>query len=89
MTNPVEVRTCDNGTHQTVIHRTEGLGTVGIICAAISFCCLLGIGGVAWMVGIELNKQTAELHDLRAWRDVHNNDIGALKAKLAALEKPH
>lgn len=70
---------------QTVTYRTEGMGTFGIICTAIAFCCMLSIAGVAWMVSIELNKQTAELHDLRAWRDVHNNDISQLKSKVSDL----
>jgi len=72
----------DAGSHkQTIIHRTEGMGMIGLICASVAFCCLLGVGGVAWMVGIELSKQTADLHDLRAWRDIHAQRISALEAQ--------
>jgi hypothetical protein len=66
---------------QVVIHKTEGMGAIGIVCASISFCCLLAIGGMAWTVSIELNKQTADLHDLRAWKDIHAQHISALEAK--------
>jgi len=80
------------GQHVTMTHKTEGLGTFSVVCAAFAFCCLLGVAGLGWMMsvelnkqsqmmGIELNKQTADLHDLRAWRDIHAQRIGALEAQ--------
>lgn len=58
-----------------------GLGAIGVICASISMICLIAMGVIMWAVSIELSKQTAELHDLRAWRDIHQNHISALEAK--------
>jgi hypothetical protein len=75
------------GQTQTVIHKTAGMGAVGIICAVVSVCCLLVLGGIGWMVAIELNKQNSELHDLHAWKDVHSNDLAALKAWRQQQEK--
>ena len=75
------------GHSQTIIHKTEGMGWVGVVCAAISFCCLLGSLGIGWAVIVELNKQTAELHDLHAWRDIHSNDLATLKAWRQLQEK--
>ena len=75
------VTNSNNGHTQTVIHKSEGMGAVGILCAVVSVCCVLMMGGFFWMISIELNKQTAELHDLRAWRDIHQNHISAIEAR--------
>lgn len=75
------------GQHVTMTHKTEGLGMLGVVASAFAFCCLLGVAGLSWMVSIELNKQTADLHDLRAWRDIHNNDISTLKSKVATISE--
>ena len=70
-----------HGAVQTVIHKTQGMGVVGVICAVVSVCCMLMMIGFGWLISIELNKQTAELHDLRAWRDIHQNHISAIEAR--------
>lgn len=79
------------GQTQTVIHKTQGLGAAGIVCAAICVLCVL-------FVAVEFNRQNTDtiktqavidgrLRDLDAWRGVHSNDIAALKAKVQRLEE--
>lgn len=80
------VRQQNGGNVQTVIHQHSPGGWVAVVCAALAFCCLLGVLGIGWMVSVELGKQTAELHDLHAWRDVHSNSIGGIDARLKVVE---
>ena len=62
------------GSTQTVIHKTEGMGAVGIFCAVVCVCCVLFVilGEVVVV---------PEINDLRAWRDIHQNHISAIEAR--------
>ena len=62
------------GSTQTVIHKTEGMGAVGIFCAVVCVCCVLFVILGAVMI-------VPEIHDLRAWRDIHQNHISAIEAR--------
>lgn len=73
------------GSNNNNFQVTSG-GWVSIVCACLAVCCLFGSLGIGLIVIIETGKQTAELHDLRAWRDVHSNEIGTLKSKVQQLE---
>lgn len=75
---------------QRVVYKTEGMGTVGVICAAI--CALVLV-----FVVVEFNRQNSNLNrsatelsdrirDLDAWRGVQANDIAALKAEVRQLK---
>lgn len=77
----------ENKQTQTIIHKSEGSSTLAIVCAAISVLSLLGIFGVAWSVSIEIGKQTRDISDLRAWRDVHQNQINDLKVQLTTKQE--
>jgi hypothetical protein len=62
-----------NGTHQTVIHKQEGMGAVGILCACVCvFCALFIILGAVMIV--------PEIHDLKAWQGQFGRELAAMKA---------
>jgi hypothetical protein len=65
---------------QTVIHKQSGMGATGVVCAAICALCVI-------FLVVELNRIDGRLRDLDAWRSVHSNDIGALKADVRQLQK--
>jgi hypothetical protein len=67
-------RLMDGGQHQTVLHRTEGMGYIGVICASVCVMCV-----VVLIVGAILI--VPELHDLRAWKDIHAAKIAKLEAQ--------
>ena len=70
-----------NGTHQTVIHKQEGMGAVGILCACVCvFCALFIILGAVMIV--------QEIHDLLAWQDINRKDIARLQAQQQQGVKP-
>jgi len=65
-----------NGAHgnvQTVIHKTQGMGVVGVICATICVMCIvvLILGAIIFV---------PDIHDLRAWQDIMRKDIARLQA---------
>lgn len=60
----------ENSQTQVVIHKQAGPG--GLLAAAITACF------ASW---IALILFAMEIHDLRAWRDIHQNHINALEAK--------
>lgn len=62
---------------QTVIYRHAGVG--GLNAAAIVACFATWLGLIVFAL-----YAIPELHDLRAWRDIHSNDIATLKAKIAS-----
>jgi hypothetical protein len=69
------------GTTNTVIHKTEGMGAVGILCACVCvFCALFIILGAVMIV--------PEIHDLRAWQDINRKDIARLQAQQQQGVKP-
>jgi len=67
------------GNSQTIYHRTEGMGTVGVICATVCVMCVvvLILGAVIFV---------PDIHDLRAWQDIMRKDIARLQA---GQEKAH
>ena len=74
------------GQTQLVTYRTEGLGAVGIICAAICALCVVFI--VVESVRQESSAVKTEaridgrLRDLEAWRGVHSTKIQNLESKV-------
>jgi hypothetical protein len=68
-----------NGTHQTVIHKTEGMGMVGVVCATVSIMCALFLilGAIIFV---------PDIHDLKAWQDILRKDVARLQA---GQEKAH
>ena len=75
-----------NGAHgnvQTVIHKTQGMGVVGVICATICVMCIvvLILGAIIFV---------PDIHDLNAWVGVFGRDIEHVKADIKHLqqEKP-
>lgn len=69
-----------HGNVQTVIHKTEGMGIVGGICASICVLCVVFIVVIVIFIN-------GALRDLWAWKDVHANDIAALKAQVQQLRE--
>jgi hypothetical protein len=61
------------GQTQTVIHKTQGMGMVGVVCATVCVMCVvvLILGAIIFV---------PELHDLRAWQDINRRDIARLQA---------
>lgn len=74
------------GSHNQHFQVSSG-GWVSVVCVCVAVCSFIGSIGIGWLATWEIGKQTAELHDLHAWRDVHSNEIAALKAKQIQLEK--
>ena len=73
----------DNQRHtQTVVHKTAGPG--GLLAAAVTacFCTLFFLVIVVLMTNKDQERQDGQIRDLQAWKDVHSNDISALKAKV-------
>jgi hypothetical protein len=83
-----------NGPVQKVIYRHEGMGAVGIVCAATCILCIIGV----IVLGIFINGQMTRtnmdmqeaitrsearvdgrLRDLEAWRGVHATKIQNLE----------
>jgi hypothetical protein len=62
------------GHTQTVIHKTAGAGAY--TAAAIVACFATWLGLI--VCGLYV---ITELHDLRAWRDIHQNHISAIEAR--------
>ncbi len=62
-----------SGNTQTVIHKTEGMGAIGIVCASICVACVLFLILGAILI-------VPELHDLKAWQDINRKDIARLQA---------
>jgi len=75
------------GQAQTVIHKTQGMGAWG--AAAVTACFMTMLVFVVFMVVYEKDqgKIDGRLRDLDAWRGVHSNDIGALKADVRQLKE--
>jgi hypothetical protein len=63
-----------SSTTQTVIHKTAGAGSY--TAAAIVACFATWLGLI--VCGLYV---IPELHDLRAWRDIHQNHISAIEAR--------
>jgi hypothetical protein len=59
---------------QTIIHKTQGMGTVGVICATVSIMCVLFmiLGAIVFV---------PDIHDLKAWNDITRKDIARLQAQ--------
>lgn len=76
--------------HNQTFHVSSG-GWVSLICALISMGCLLGVFGLGWLVNAELTKQniehTADIHDLREWRDIHQGRIDKIDAWKASEQE--
>jgi len=72
---------------QTIIHKTQGMGAWG--SAAVTACFMTMLVFVVFMVVYEKDqgKIDGRLRDLDAWRGVHSNDIGALKADVRQLKE--
>ncbi len=72
------------GQVQEVHYKTEGMGTLGVICAAVCALCVLFI--VVESVRQESNAVKMEaridgrLRDLEAWRGVHSTKIQNLES---------
>lgn len=58
----------------TVTHSSEGMGAWGT--AAVTACFFTFLGLILFAVWVIPN-----VHDLMAWRDIHQNHISALEAK--------
>lgn len=59
--------------NQTVYHVQKGMGSIGIVCAAIcGLCVLFLILGSILIV--------PELHDAKAWLDILRRDVARLQA---------
>lgn len=74
------LREVNNTSHATASNHIDNRGTNLALAAAI-FC---GLTLVVVILEFYRQDQTlgevrAELHDLRAWSDVHNNEINELK----------
>jgi hypothetical protein len=68
------------GHTQTVIHKSEGMGAWGAAAVvACFFTVLMMIFGAVIFV--------PDIHDLRAWKDIHHNDIAALKADVKQIKE--
>jgi hypothetical protein len=72
-----------NGTHQTVVYKHEGAGTVAIVSAAVAVLCVLFVIGGAIVMDGEITRSEARvdgrLRDLEAWRGVHATKIQNLE----------
>jgi hypothetical protein len=83
-----------NGPVQKVIYRHEGMGAVGITCAAICVLCLVGaivfaifINGQMTRMNMDMQEAITRsearvdgrLRDLEAWRGVHATKIQNLE----------
>jgi hypothetical protein len=68
------------GNTQTVIHKTQGMGTVGVICATVCVMCvvILILGAIIFV---------PDIHDLRAWQSTFGRDLAAIKAVQQQQEK--
>ena len=59
---------------QTVVHKTEGMGAWG--AAAVTACMFTFLGLILFAMWA-----IPEIHDLKAWKDIHGNRINALEAR--------
>jgi len=68
------------GNVQTVIHKTQGMGLVGVICATVCIMCVLFLilGAVVFV---------PDIHDLKAWQGTFGRDLAAIKAVQQQQEK--
>jgi hypothetical protein len=71
------------GTTNTIIHKTEGAGSVAIVSAAVAVLCVLFVIGGAIVMDGEITRSEARvdgrLRDLEAWRGVHATKIQNLE----------
>jgi hypothetical protein len=71
------------GTTNTIIHKTEGAGSVAIVSAAIAVLCVLIVLGGAILIDGQITRSEARvdgrLRDLEAWRGVHATKIQNLE----------
>lgn len=63
------------GQTQTVIHKQQGMGTVGAVCATVCVMCALFLilGAIVFV---------PDIHDLKAWQDILRRDVARLQAQL-------
>lgn len=61
------------GNTQTVIHKQQGMGFVGVICASVCVMCVvvLILGAIVFV---------PDLHDIKAWQDILRRDVARLQA---------
>jgi hypothetical protein len=85
LTNAVSTLVPRNVTTNTI--SGGSLTWVSVSCLLVCVVCLISIGLVTWVVGIELGKQDHEIHDLRAWRDMHQGRLDKLDAWKSIQEK--
>lgn len=77
------VKAHGNQNKQVVIHRTEGMGSVAIACAAISVLCVLFLIIVVVFVDGKLSA-------IEAWQGVFGRDLTAVHTQLnQKKEKDH
>ena len=62
------------GTTQTVIHKQQGMGMVGVVCATVCVMCVLFLILITVIF-------VPEIHDLKAWQDINRKDIARLQAQ--------
>jgi len=68
------IQNMPQGNTQRIIYKTEGMGTVGVVCATICAMCLLFLILGAILI-------VPEIHDLNAWKDIHQAKIAKLEAQ--------
>lgn len=70
------------GNTQTVIHKTQGMGIVGVICATVCVMCvvILILGAIIFV---------PDLHDLKAWIGIQNTKIAKLEAQQEIKRNPN
>ncbi len=73
-------RMLDGGQNQTVIHRTEGMGMIGVVCATICATVLLAMVVVTILVAMEI-------HDMKAWQDQLRQKMAKLDATIQEIRK--
>lgn len=85
------IRASKQGPTATVIHKTSGSTFASVVASCVAVCCLVLVVLVSIIMRQsmtdEFQRENAELHDLRAWKDVHSNDIAALKGDVRQIKE--
>ena len=79
------IQNMPQGNTQRIIYKTEGMGALGIICAALCVLCVLFVIVGVVVISSDTTKSEARmdgrLRDLQAWNDITRKDIARLQAQ--------
>lgn len=76
----IDSATTGNGQVQTVIHKSDAGGFLTGVAVTSCVACIFLILAFMIVENRSYEKLSKEIDDLKAWSDVHGNDIARLQA---------